>query len=75
LKGFDKAPLYSIVLFFKLIGYVTTVSIEKMLFNQRSYYYRNLGLSYRRIFAVLFSFEFMLFVFVLIGVAACRSFI
>jgi len=75
LKGFDKAPLYSIALFFKLIAYGTTLSIEKLLFSQRRYYYRNLGLSYRRIFTVLYAAEFTLFISLLMLVAVCRNFI
>jgi hypothetical protein len=75
LKGFDKAPLYSIALFFKLVAYGTTVSIEKLFFSVRNYYYRNLGLSYRRIFSVLFAVDMMLFISLLVVVALCRNFI
>lgn len=75
LKGFDKIPLYSIALFFKLIGYATTFAIEKLLFSQRKYYYLNMGLSYRRLFSVLFGIDFVVFVFMLGLVTLCQAFI
>lgn len=66
LKGFDKINLYNLAIAFKLIGYATTVAIEKLFFSYRIFYYYNLGISYRRILGTFFGIEFGLFVLSLI---------
>mgnify|MGYP006165628347 CR=1 FL=1 len=66
LKGFDKVNLYNIAFALKLVAYVTTVAIEKLFFAYRSYYYRNLGFSYRKLLGLFFAFDFLLFISLLI---------
>jgi len=62
LKGFDKVGLYNLIIAFKLLGYATTVAVEKLFFSYRIFYYYNLGISYRRILGTFFALEFGLFV-------------
>jgi len=66
LKGFNKVNLYNLAFAFKLIGYATTVAIEKLFFSYRIFYYYNLGMSYRRILGTFFGMEFGLFILSLI---------
>lgn len=66
LKGFDKVNLYNLAIVFKLIGYATTITIEKLLFSYRIFYYYNLRITYRRILGSFFAIEFSLFVVLLI---------
>lgn len=62
LKGFDKVNLYNIAFALKLVAYITTLAIEKLFFAYRSPYYRNLGFSYRKLFGLFFTFDFLLFI-------------
>ncbi len=66
LKGFDKVNLYNLAIGFKLLGYATTIAIEKLFFNRRIFYYYNLGISYRKILSIFFALEFSLFLFILL---------
>lgn len=75
LKGFDKVNLYNLAIFFKLLAYGLTIAIEKLFFAQRAFYYRNLGISYRRLLGTFFSLDAIVFTsFMFIGYI-CRSFI
>ncbi|RZK00598.1 MAG: hypothetical protein EOO43_25135 [Flavobacterium sp.] len=64
-KGFDKVGLYNLIIAFKLLGYATTLAVEKLFFSYRIFYYYNLGISYRRILGTFFALEFGLFVLLL----------
>lgn len=75
LKGFDKVNLYNIVIAFKLITYAFTLVIEKLFFSKRSIYYRNLGLSCRKILGVYFSLDFIIFISLVLICFLCRNFI
>ena len=66
LKGFDKVNLYNIAFALKLVAYATTVGIEKLFFANRSIYYRNFGLSYRRILGTFFAIDFISFLSLLL---------
>src|SRR6478609_111224 len=74
-KGFDKIPLYNLAIAFKIVAYLKTFGIEKLLFEQQAFYYRNLGLSYRKLFSTFFAIDFVLFLILLIVAFVCRSFI
>jgi hypothetical protein len=75
LKGFDKVNLYNIAFALKLVAYVTTLVIEKLFFAYRSFYYRNLGFSYRKLFGLFFAFDFLLFISLLLISYLWMSFI
>lgn len=75
LIGFDKVNLYTIVVAFKLITYAFTLVIEKLFFSKRSIYYRNLGLSYRKILGVYFILDFIIFISLILICFLCRNFI
>jgi hypothetical protein len=75
LKDFDKVNLYNIAIALKLIGYAFTLTIEKLFFAQRSFYYRNLGLSYKRILGVFFGLDFLIFIVLLMFSYLCKSYI
>lgn len=75
LKGFDKINLYNIAIAFKVITYAFTLVIEKLFFSKRSIYYRNLGLSYRRILGTYFTLDFIIFTSILLICFLCKSFI
>lgn len=66
-KGFDKVNLYNISMAYKLVAYVLTLMIEKLIFTKRSIYYRNLGLSYRKLLGVFFGLDFFCFLLMLIS--------
>lgn len=65
LKGFDKINLYYYAIIFKSIGYVLSVMLEKVIFPERKYFYRNLRISYRKIFSILFIPDFVIFMVLL----------
>jgi len=75
IKGFDKINLYNLAVFFKLLGYCTTLGIEKLFFSSRSFYYKNLGFSYRRILGTLFLVDFAIFLLLLLTSWLWMSFI
>lgn len=75
LKGFDKVNLYNIAFALKLVAYVTTLAIEKLFFAYRSYYYRNLGFSYRKLLGLFFAIDFLFFISLLIISFLWMSFI
>ena len=66
LKGFDKVNLYNIAFALKLVAYATTLGIEKLFFANRSIYYRNFRLSYRRILGTFFALDFISFLSLLL---------
>lgn len=74
-KGFNRVPLYNLAIFFKALGYLFTVTVEKFFFTDRNYYFKNQGISYRRLFTTLFSVDAMIFLLVLFMVWLYRSFI
>lgn len=74
-KGFNQVSLYNLAIFFKGIGYLFTATVEKVFFTNRSYYFKNLGISYRRLFGVLFVFDLIIFVLMLFALWLLRSFI
>ena len=61
LKGFDKINLYHYAIIFKLVGYALSVMLEKVIFQERKYFYRNLRIGYRKIFSILFIPDFVMF--------------
>ena len=62
LKGFDKINLYNITIGWKMITYALTLGIEKLFFSNRVFYYKNLGLSSRRILGTYFGLDFIIFI-------------
>ncbi|MCY1532960.1 hypothetical protein D9M68_682620 [compost metagenome] len=75
IKGFDKTLLYTIALFNKGIGYAVTIAIEKLFFGKRSFYYKNLGISYGRLFSMFFILDVLIFITLLLCAWLLRSFI
>lgn len=67
LKGLDAYPLYTLALMTKFVGYGTSVALEVVLFAKRAYYFQNIGLSYKKIFSLLFLADFLLFCLMLLG--------
>ena len=65
LKGFDKINLYYFAVLFKSGGYALSVLLEKVIFPERKYFYRNLRISYRKIFFILFMPDFIIFMVML----------
>jgi lipoprotein signal peptidase len=65
-KGFDHYPLYMLMLFFKAGGYIIDVVVEKFFFAARSFHYKNMGFSYRKIFGILFATDFILLIMVIL---------
>lgn len=65
-KGFDRVNLYNIAFAAKFTAYGITLFAEKLLFAYRSYYYRNLGFSYRKLFGLFFGLDFLGFILMLI---------
>jgi len=74
IKGFGYYNLYMLALLFKAIGYGITVLVEKLFFESREYYFRNLGLSYRQLFSILFSADFLLFLSFIMISLQCKNF-
>ena len=75
LKGFDKINLYSITIAWKIITYALTLGIEKLFFSNRVFYYKNLGLSNRRILGAYFGLDFIVYILLLLICFLCKSFI
>jgi hypothetical protein len=75
LKGFDKVNLYNIAFALKLIAYATSIGIEKLFFANRSIYYRNFKLSYRKILGTFFILDFITFLSILLSCYLWMSFI
>jgi len=75
LKGYNHYPLYMLAITLKVIGYGISVGIEKLLFQARSYHYRNLGFSYRMLFGWLLGADFIFFILFLTLSSICKSFI
>lgn len=75
LNGFDKVNLYNLVIALKFITYAFTLFIEKLFFSKRSVYYRNLGLSYRKILGVYFSIDFIILISLISICFLCKNFI
>jgi hypothetical protein len=73
--GFDNHSLYTLTLFFKAIAYGAGLAVEKLLSPQREFYYRNMGISYRRLFGILYLSDLFVFIALLIIAALCRNFI
>lgn len=61
-KGFDHYALYMLMLLFKAGGYIIVVAIEKFFSPERSFHYKNMGFAYRKIFGILFVFDFFLLI-------------
>jgi len=64
--GFNAPPIYFLALFIKLIGYALSILAEKWLNANRSFFFRNLGLSYRHLFLWLFSIDLLYLLFFLL---------
>ena len=75
LKGFDKVNLYNITIAWKMITYAFTLGIEKLFFSNRVFYYKNLGLSSRRILGTYFGLDFIVYISLLLICFLCKSFI
>lgn len=75
IKGFDKVNLYNIAFALKLVAYAATVGIEKLFFANRSIYYRNFKLSYRRILGTFFTLDFITFLSILLSCYLWMNFI
>lgn len=54
------------LLYAKLIGYIVSITLERLFYSDRRVFFYNLGLSYRRIFSMLFLFDGMLFLTLLV---------
>ena len=60
LKGFDKYPLYMLTILFKLVGYGISIAIERLSFQERHFYYRNMQLGYKKVFGIFFAMDLVL---------------
>lgn len=75
LKGFDQINLYNLAFVWKFMAYATTVGIEKLFFANRSIFYRNFKLSYRKILGTFFVLDFIIFLSILLSCYLWMSFI
>ena len=75
IKGFDKVDLFNIAIVLKLIAYTLTIVIEKLFFSNRVFYYKNLGLSYRRVLGTYFGLDFIIFLLLLLIFSLWMNFI
>lgn len=65
--GFQVYGIYALSMLLKLIGYVLSIGVEKLLHSNRGYFFQNLGLPYRCLFAFLFLLDlFYLFIMLLV---------
>lgn len=67
--------LYNLAIFLKGLGYLITFGVERLFFSDRGFYFKNLSLSYRRLFIPLFTADFLIFLFLLCLTWLIRSFI
>lgn len=74
-NGYNHYPLYMLALFFKTIGYIIVVAVEKIFYQPRAYHFRNLGLSYRMLFGCLYVADLLLFFLLLFITGVCKTYI
>jgi hypothetical protein len=55
------------VLFIKAVGYALLMGYQYTLYNQVYFYYRNAGVSVRKMYGYVFGLDFCLFLFMLMG--------
>ena len=74
-KGYTHYPLYMLSIIFKLVGYLISIAVERLLYASRVYHYQNLGFSYKLIFSRLFIADFLLFILLISTGYLCANFI
>ncbi len=75
INGFSLVGLYVFVIFLKLIGYGSSIAFNQFFLTSSSYFYKNLGINFRRIMINIIIYDIIVFIAILIIAFSCRNFI
>jgi len=75
LNGFKEPGIYTFALFIKLIGWLFSIAIYFLFYLPTAYYFKNQGISFRKIMVNLILYDLIVFIGILIVSSLCRDFL
>lgn len=75
LNGFKEPGIYSFAIFIKFIGWLFSVAIYFMFYQSTGYFFKNQGISFRKIMTNLVLYDLIIFIGILIISLICRNFL
>jgi len=74
-EGFNVYGVYIIASSIKIVGYALSLAVERMFYAKRGYFFKNVGLSYSRIFAYILLLDLGYYIIILLICWIVKSFI
>ena len=75
INGFDKPGAYLMALIMKPIGWGFSIVFDCLFFKKQSYFYKNMGLGFRKILTNIIFYDLIIFTVIIIICFICRNFL
>jgi len=75
LNGFDEPGIYSFMLIIKIIGWIFSVAIYFMFYQNTAYFFKNQGISFKRIMTNLIFYDLALLLATLMILLVWQNFL
>ncbi|RDC58301.1 hypothetical protein DU508_05035 [Pedobacter chinensis] len=75
LKGFAMTDLYSLSLFIKFTGWVSSIGIYFMFYRSTAYFFKNQGMGFRSILRNIILYDWIIFSMILFFIFLCQNFL
>ena len=75
INGFDKPGAYVMTLIMKPIGWAFSIAFERLFLKKQSYFYKNMGLGFRRILTNIILHDMIIFIMITLICFICRNFL
>ena len=75
IDGYDKPGGYAMTAFMKPLGWVFSMVVERFFLQKHRYFYKNMGLGFRRILINIILYDIVILFVVIIICLLCRNFL
>lgn len=75
IDGAEKPGGYIMAIIIKPIGWAVSIVFEKLFLRHQSYFYKNMGLSFRKIFLNIIVYDIVILITITIICLLCRNFL
>jgi len=74
-KGFAETEIYSLAIFFKLLGWAFSLALHYMFYQSSIYFFQNMGIGLKKIMLNLICYDILLFISLLFFIRQCQRFL
>lgn len=75
IDGFEKPGGYAMAVFMKPVGWVFSVVIERFFLTKHAFFYKNMGLGFRKIFLNILIYDLVFLISIIILSFVCRNYL